>query len=159
MWGTSVMKRVSWGGGVGRFLSDWRARRKVLLFPSPLVGEGGASRSEATGEGYLSARTEPAERYPSSGASRHLLPQGEKEERVRPYRRGHAVATASKSQLTIKSVPPVGAAKGNRLWPAYCRNVRSAANSAAATTNPNPAAIPIRAWMTPRSISAATART
>src|SRR5437899_11823256 len=26
------------------------------FFPSPLVGEGGASRSEATGEGYLTAR-------------------------------------------------------------------------------------------------------
>src|SRR5260370_40870024 len=47
-------------------------------FPSPLVGEGGASRSEATGEGSVSADTECAVRDPSSGASRHLLPQREK---------------------------------------------------------------------------------
>jgi hypothetical protein len=37
--------------------------RKVLFLPSPLVGEGGASRSEATGEGSVSAV-----RDPSSGA-------------------------------------------------------------------------------------------
>src|ERR1700676_4647075 len=59
--------------------------RASLLSPSPPVGEGGASRSEATGEGSVSA-----ERDPSSGAEpvlgrrgapirvRHLLPQGEK---------------------------------------------------------------------------------
>ncbi len=58
-------------------------------------------------------------------------------------RRGHAAATASTSQLTINSVPPVGAAIGNRLWPAYCRSVRSPANNAAATTKPHAAAIPI----------------
>ena len=58
-------------------------------------------------------------------------------------RRGHAAATASATQLTISSVPPVGAAIGNRLWPAYWRNVRSPANKAAATMKPNPAAIPI----------------
>ena len=57
---------------------------------------------------------------------------------------GHAAATASVSQLTIRSVPPVGAANGNRLCPAYWRSVRSPANKAAATTNPNAAAIPIR---------------
>jgi hypothetical protein len=44
-------------------------------FPSPLVGEGGSPvrSSGETDEGSLSA-----ERDPSSGASRHLLPQGEK---------------------------------------------------------------------------------
>src|SRR5712672_3471752 len=47
---------------VGRFLSDWRARRKAC----PL--------------------------------------------RLQEMRRGHAAATASSSQLTIRSVPPVGAA-------------------------------------------------
>ena len=35
--------------------------------------------------------------------------------------RGHAAESASTSQLAISSVPPVGAAIGNRLWPAYCR--------------------------------------
>ena len=38
-------------------------------------------------------------------------------------------------------MPPVGAAIGNRLWPAYWRTVRSPANTAAATTKPNAAAI------------------
>jgi hypothetical protein len=63
-----------------------------LFFPSPLVGEGGASRSEATGEGFASA-----DRDPSSGAEpvpgrrgapirvRHLLPQGEKGGRTAPH--------------------------------------------------------------------------
>ena len=41
--------------------------------------------------------------------------------RVLQFRRGHAAATASASQLAISSVPPVGAAIGNRPWPAYCR--------------------------------------
>src|SRR5580704_12736563 len=60
-------------------------------------------------------------------------------------RRGHAAATASKSQLTISSVPPVGAAIGNRLCPANCRKLRSPANSTAATTKPKAAAMPIPA--------------
>src|SRR6202451_4674259 len=58
-------------------------------------------------------------------------------------RRGHAAATASTTQLTISSVPPVGAAIGNRLWPAYCRSVRSPENSAGARKKQNAAAIPI----------------
>jgi hypothetical protein len=41
-----------------------------------LVGEGGASRSEATGEGFSPRRKTP---HPARFA-RHLLPQGEKEE-------------------------------------------------------------------------------
>src|SRR4051812_22502370 len=49
--------------------------------PSPLAGEGGSPRSGETGEG-LSPRAQLsfafAERNPSSGASRHLLPPGEK---------------------------------------------------------------------------------
>src|ERR1700676_1577537 len=44
------MKRVSLSKRSGGVLSDWRAVRKVLFLPSPLVGEGGASPSEATGE-------------------------------------------------------------------------------------------------------------
>src|SRR5229473_3932018 len=82
--------------GVGRVLSDWRARRKACP------------------------------------------------PRLQEARCGHAAATASASQLKIRSVPPDGAAKGNRLWPVYCRNVRSPANSAAATTKPHAAVIPIR---------------
>src|ERR1700742_619991 len=58
--------------------------------------------------------------------------------------RGHAADTASASQLTIRSVPPLGAAIGNRLWPAYCRKVRSPANKAAATTKPQAATNPSR---------------
>src|SRR5258708_3362694 len=143
--------------GVGRFLGDWGVRRKVaaIFLPSPLVGEGDrGKRGRVRG---LSPRKEPLirrglriahakhrrpikERRPKA-AYGHLLPQGEKEE-SHP-RRGHAAATASVSQLTIKSVPPVGAAIGNRLWPAYCRSVRSPANSAAAMTNPNAAPSPI----------------
>ncbi|QOZ23467.1 hypothetical protein XH93_07265 [Bradyrhizobium sp. CCBAU 51753] len=47
------------------------------------MGEVGLHRRCNPGEGYLSAspslsRSALAERYPSSGASRHLLPQGEK---------------------------------------------------------------------------------
>ncbi|MET4275980.1 hypothetical protein ABIB68_004728 [Bradyrhizobium sp. F1.2.2] len=53
------------------------------------MGEGGSPGSGETGEGYLSAR-EPAAveirgNNPSSGASRHLLPQGEKEESERYF--------------------------------------------------------------------------
>src|SRR5437763_4546720 len=50
-----------------------------LFLPSPLVGEGGEiERSEMKpGEGSVSADADP-----SSGASRHLLPQGEKEEGI-----------------------------------------------------------------------------
>ncbi len=59
-------------------------------------------------------------------------------------RRGHAAATARPSQLTINSVPPVGAAIGNRPWPAYCRKLRSPENSAVAITKPKAAANPIR---------------
>src|SRR5260221_12606510 len=73
--------------------------------------------------------------------------------------RGQAAATATASQLTIKSVPPVGAAIGNRPCPAYCRKVSSPANNDAAMTNPNAAAIPIRALTTSRSTSATTAST
>ena len=56
-----------------------RAPSAGSLFPSPLVGEGGAERSSATGEGF-SPQTliSPAEADPSFGASRHLLTQGEK---------------------------------------------------------------------------------
>src|SRR5258708_2243652 len=44
-----------------------------------------------------------------------------KKEAPASHPRGHAAATASVSQLTIKSVPPDGAAIGNRPWPAYGR--------------------------------------
>src|SRR3978361_1419457 len=52
----------------------------MAYLPSPLVGEGGSTARSGgeTDEGYVSADSVPAERYPSSGASRHLLPQGEK---------------------------------------------------------------------------------
>ena len=48
------------------------------LFPSPLVGEGGR---DAKHRGRVRGLHEHrmCGRYPSSGASRHLLPQGEKE--------------------------------------------------------------------------------
>jgi hypothetical protein len=51
----------------------------VIFFPSPLVGEGGSIVRSAieTGEGFVSAETDL-----SSGATRHLLPQGEKEELI-----------------------------------------------------------------------------
>src|SRR6202035_1792214 len=109
MWGTSVMKRVSGGGGVGRFLSDWRARRKVLLRRSPDA----AQRAAFGRRGALLLRgpsnSEDGSRL-CGAASRTL-------HRVRDTiahpRRGHAAATASKSQLTIRSAPPVGAAKEN----------------------------------------------
>src|SRR5258708_32845587 len=115
------MKRVSGSFAVGRFLADWRVRRKVaaIVLPSPLVGEGDrAKRGRARG---LSLRKEPLirrglriadakhrrpikERRPKA-AYGHLLPQGEKEEsHPRP---GHAPASASVGPPTIKSVPPV----------------------------------------------------
>src|SRR5260221_6038251 len=147
------MKRVSRSFAVGRFLADWRVRRKVaaIFLPSPLGG--GVDRAKGGGVGGLPPRKEPLirrglriadakhrrpikERGPKA-AYGHLLPQGEKEE-SHP-RRGHAAATASVSQLTIKSVPPVGAAIGNRLWPAYCRSVRAPADNAAAVANPDAA--------------------
>ena len=64
---------------------SWRKKPPAIrFFPSPLVGEGGSPRSGETGEGSLSASISLARgSNPSSGASRHLLPQGEKEERKR----------------------------------------------------------------------------
>src|SRR5450631_735683 len=62
-----------------------------LSFPSPLVGEGGRDAlASRTGEGSVSA-----DRDPSSGASRHLLPQGEKEEsQIAPSRGNNPSSTA-----------------------------------------------------------------
>ena len=72
------------------------------------------------------------------------LRTGGKRRRCRQRRRGHTAASASTSQLKIISVPPVGAASGNRPWPAYCRNVRSPANSAARDRRSRtPATMPI----------------
>src|SRR3569833_3113645 len=71
-------------------------RRCDFLLPFSPCGRrwiAGAKRSE-TDEGYVSAKTECAVRYPSSGAVRHLLPQGEKEESE--HRLAKAVYTASK---------------------------------------------------------------
>src|SRR5215475_1972064 len=68
--------------------------------------------------------------------------------------RGQAAATASKSQLKINNVPPVGAAKGKRPCPAYWRSVRSPAKRLAANTNPEAAKIPIPACTRLRSASA-----
>src|ERR1700722_6089354 len=88
----------------------------------------------------------------------HLLPQGEKEER--PFQpRGHAAAMASNSQLTIRSVPPIGGGKGNSARSAKCRKQRSPANSADAITKPKPAASPPLPATIPRSVNAATAST
>src|SRR5215831_933988 len=56
------------------------------LFPSPLVGEGGfAKRCRVRGISPHGTASQ-VERYPSSGASRHLLPQGEKERTIMPGR-------------------------------------------------------------------------
>src|SRR6185295_13984817 len=113
----------------GRVLSDWRAGRKVgdlrvcsFFLPSPLVREGGSNECSSF---------ETGERF---------LPQGEGEESY--PRLGQAAPAASASQLAISSVPPVGAAIGNRPCPAYCRIVRSPANSEAARTKPKAATIP-----------------
>ncbi|WP_373502803.1 error-prone DNA polymerase [Aestuariivirga sp.] len=46
---------------------------RLDVSPSPLVGEGGSRQRRETDEGMMAARSNP-----SSGASRHLLPQGEK---------------------------------------------------------------------------------
>src|SRR5258705_9016280 len=64
------------------------------FFPSPLVGEGGASRSEATGEGYLSIDG-PQPLIRRALCARHLLPQGEKGRRpplIPPRRKTRAHA-------------------------------------------------------------------
>ena len=49
--------------------------------PSPLEGEGGSRRLTDEGAGSASplSNISRADAAPSSGASRHLLPQGEKE--------------------------------------------------------------------------------
>src|SRR3984885_9048905 len=107
--------------GVGRFLSDWSAWCKACRLAVARISEA-ISGEESTCCLRISLRL--------SGLQSHT-------------RFGHAAATASTSQLTIRSMPPAGAAIGNRLWPAYWRTVRSPANKAAATTKPNAAAIPI----------------
>src|SRR5882724_1298778 len=118
------MKRVSRAAVCGGFYLIGRHGAKWLCFPSPLAGEGGASRSEATGEGS-SPRSETLIRRAEFIIGRRSAPTrwratfSHKEEgRRAQLRRGQAAATASASQLTIRSVPPVGAASGNRLWPA-----------------------------------------
>ena len=81
--------------------------------------------------------------YPIAGQGakprKYPLPLWEKATTIHTRSAATPAATASTSQLAIKSVPPVGAAIGNRPWPAYCRSVRSPANSAAAMTKPNAA--------------------
>ncbi len=48
------------------------------------------------------------------------------------------------SMLLFHASAVLGAANGNKLWPAYCRKVRSVENSVAARTKPNAAVMPIR---------------
>src|SRR3984957_15155373 len=116
--------------GVGRFLYDWRAGRKACQSAVARM-----KRSEIRGRARARMDPDCASLHPGQRSQLCF---------------GHAAATASSSQLTIRSVPPAGAAIGNRLWPAYCRSVRSPANRAAAITKPNAAAIPTRTGMTPR---------
>jgi hypothetical protein len=55
-----------------------------MTFPSPLVGEGGslARSGSETDEGSVSADRDPSSAFASL---RHLLPQGEKEEKRDAY--------------------------------------------------------------------------
>src|SRR3954451_16903129 len=62
------------------------AAMRLTYFPSPLVGEGGFAKRRRVRGISPQAQTSPAERYPSSGASRHLLPRGEKEDFLRRSR-------------------------------------------------------------------------
>jgi hypothetical protein len=68
-------------GSLGDEIRKAGGRRVIASRSLPLSPCGrGWTRCEAlrTGEGYVSADTVGVVRYPSSGASRHLLPQGEK---------------------------------------------------------------------------------
>src|SRR5665213_237677 len=65
-------------------------------------------REAKTGEGSLSANSVFADRDPSSGASRHLLPQGEKEENshfpashalINKAERGHVLGAIDVAQI------------------------------------------------------------
>src|ERR1700738_1932035 len=115
------MKRVS-SERLGGFLSDWRGGCKASLppaFSSPLplwvpLWERVARMSVANSRRVrgLSPRIEPlirrALRATFSRKGRR------EEERLLQPRFGQAAATASSRQLTISSVPPVGAATRNR---------------------------------------------
>ncbi|MCI4680729.1 DUF559 domain-containing protein [Rhodoblastus acidophilus] len=74
---TAIDNITDWG------LKQFRAHYgKAATSPSPLAGEGVSLRSSETDEGFSGERGSPssgaAAATPSSGASRHLLPQGEK---------------------------------------------------------------------------------
>src|SRR3569623_865007 len=78
-----------WWGRRGSAICDPASRESALReiradAPSPLAGEGcNAGRHKLAWVRGMSPRTSVhADRYPSSGAARHLLPQGEKEERT-----------------------------------------------------------------------------
>src|ERR1700685_3403952 len=77
------MKRVSRSAGSGGFyLIGGHGAKHVLLHLSPCGRGRYSSRARISGEGSVSADAERAERNPSPGASRHLLPQGEKGKRA-----------------------------------------------------------------------------
>src|ERR1700730_18680899 len=135
------MGRVVHGGlfvkNSARVLSDWRSLRKG----APPIPEPGWSEAQpaSVNPRWVSPDFREACHRARIRATRWLHPGYGSSQ----LRRGQAAATRSKSQLAINSVPPVGAAIGKRRWPAHCRNVRSPANNAAATTKPKAAAIPI----------------
>ena len=65
--------------------------KRLTLFPSPLVGEGGSNERSSfeTGEGFFpQAQNCVGGENPSSGVSRHLLPQGEKGRKGETKRHG-----------------------------------------------------------------------
>src|ERR1700730_988780 len=71
-----------------RGLSDQKSERRTLLPLSPCgspCGRGWLASSDAR---RVRGRGLSIERAPSSGASRHLLPQGEKGRKIKPQRRG-----------------------------------------------------------------------
>src|SRR3954451_14036835 len=117
MVGTSVMKRVLIGGSGG--------------------GAGGGGGGGCSLWRERRARGAAGGRVLSDWRARRKVRAG-----FQVPCRGQAAATASKIQLAISTVPPVGAALANSPWPANCRKVRSAANSDAAMMKPNAAARP-----------------
>src|SRR4051812_47325329 len=113
---------VSLAGRSVRVLSDWGRRRKEGLACCG-VARCPVARMERSVIRESYRRHRPRITLPSIRATDQRL--------------ATTAASVTASQLKIIIVPPVGAAIGNSECPAYCRKVRSPANSAAPLTNPN----------------------
>ena len=125
-----------WRHGLLRFARN-DGERAERAFPSPLVGEGGSSPRSGgeTDEGSLRVRVCVCGENPSSGASRHLLHKGRREERrrirahhcviscvtarranhLKPVQSSHQKYSASRSPQITRTTPPIPRPQEGRI--------------------------------------------